>query len=159
MGFATNVDDINLIYDAGLAQLVTGFVNNEDLEGDPIAVSALDANRKVAMAKDDPITTNGDHVHSRLFKSATYNSATGLDYANQTTTRSTDKVLSGTISVDTLRYGQVIEVPSVVIVRGAGASANGKYYVSQVQHSISEGKYQQLISVQREGFGSTVTKV
>jgi hypothetical protein len=76
-----------------------------------------------------------------------------------TTNRSTDRVVSGTGTVDTLRYGAVIETPGVIPVRGVGQSFDGNYYVSQVTHSISKGQYTQNFGLQREGIGSLISRV
>ncbi|MFT5757572.1 MAG: hypothetical protein ACI9LM_002308 [Alteromonadaceae bacterium] len=156
MGPATNVDDINLTYDATLPTTVTGFLESTGLEDEPILVKTLDAIRPIPMALEDPILTNYPHVRSVLYTDPTNGAIVGEELAQRTTNRSTDNVLSGQITVDTLRYGFVIDAPSVVCVRGAGFSFDGNYYVSQVQHTISEGKYQQQLTVQREGLGSTV---
>lgn len=156
MGPATNVDDINLNYDATLPETVSGMLEEDGPEDEPVPVEILEAIIPVPMAVEDPILTNLPNVRSVLFTDPTNGAIAGEELAQQSVNRSTDKVLSGQVTVDTLRYGFVIDAPSVVCVRGAGFSFDGNYYVSQVQHTISEGKYKQQLSIQREGLGSTV---
>ncbi|WP_298770744.1 hypothetical protein [uncultured Shewanella sp.] len=156
MGPSTNVDDINLTYDATLPQTVSGMLEEDGTEDEPVPVEILEAIRPVPMAVEDPILTNDPYVRNVLYTDPTNGAIAGEELAQQSVNRSTDKVLSGQITVDTIRYGFVIDPPCVVCIRGAGFSFDGNYYVSGVQHSISEGKYKQQLTVQREGLGSTV---
>src|SRR5207237_5511828 len=49
--------------------------------------------------------------------------------------------ITGTGSLDTLRYGHVLRPRMMVGVRGAGPAYDGMYYVNSVTHSIKLGEY------------------
>ena len=72
--------------------------------------------------------------------------AIGLARASQ----SSDAV-SGTGSLNVLRYGRVLEARKLVDVRGAGPAYDGTYYVKSVTHDIKRGEYKQNFSLAREG--------
>ena len=72
--------------------------------------------------------------------------------------KSADAV-TGTGSLNVLRYGHVLKSRQLVGVRGAGAAFDGLYYVSTVTHSIKRGEYKQNFELKRNGLLSTVPKV
>lgn len=72
--------------------------------------------------------------------------------------RSTDAV-SGTGSLDVLRYGHILKARRLVGVRGAGPAFDGLYYVKSVTHNIKRGEYKQSFTLSRNALVSTVQKV
>lgn len=72
--------------------------------------------------------------------------------------RSADAV-TGTGSLDVLRYGHVLKSRQLVGVRGMGPAFDGLYYVSSVTHSIKRGEYKQNFELKRNGLLSTVPRV
>ena len=72
--------------------------------------------------------------------------------------KSADAV-TGTGSLNVLRYGHVLKSRQLVGVRVAGAAFDGLYYVSTVTHSIKRGEYKQNFELKRNGLLSTVPKV
>lgn len=72
--------------------------------------------------------------------------------------RSTD-VISGTGSLDVLRYGRVLKARQLVGVRGAGRVYDGLYYVKSVTHSIKAGQYKQSFTLSRNALVSSVQRV
>jgi hypothetical protein len=72
--------------------------------------------------------------------------------------RSSD-VVSGTGSLDVLRYGRILKARGLVGVRGAGEAFSGLYYVKSVTHKIKKGEYKQDFELTRNGLISTVPKV
>jgi hypothetical protein len=78
----------------------------------------------------------------------------GLAYASQHA-----DAVSGTGSLDVLRYGRVLKARQLVGVRGAGAAFDGLYYVKSVTHTIKRGAYKQDFTLSRNGLLSTVPKV
>ncbi len=79
------------------------------------------------------------------------------------TNESTDAVAGARGRLATQRYGEVLDAPGVVPVRGAGYSFDGLYYLRQVDHSIDttpDGwSYVQDFTLQRGGLGTTVREV
>ena len=72
--------------------------------------------------------------------------------------RSSD-VVSGSGTLDVLRYGRLLKARELVGVRGAGFAFDGLYYVSSVTHTITRESYKQNFNVDRNGLVSTVPLV
>jgi hypothetical protein len=72
--------------------------------------------------------------------------------------RSSDAV-SGSGSLDVLRYGRPLRARELVGVRGAGRAFDGLYYVKSVTHDIKKGEYKQSFNLTRNGLISTVSQV
>lgn len=72
-----------------------------------------------------------------------------------------DNVVTAEGSLDALRYGRVLKPRSLVDVRGAGDSFDGRFYVKSVTHSIDamKGEYKQKFSLTREGVGTSTPLV
>ena len=74
--------------------------------------------------------------------------ATALALAR--TAASSDSV-TGSGSLDVLRYGRVLKSRQLVGVRGAGLAYDGLYYVNSVTHNIERGEYKQNFNLSRDG--------
>lgn len=72
--------------------------------------------------------------------------------------RSADSV-TGSGTLDVLRYGRPLKARRLVGVRGAGLPYDGLYYVTSVRHSIKRGEYKQSFTLSRNGLISTVPRV
>ena len=59
--------------------------------------------------------------------------------------------VSGSGSLDVLRYGRVLLPRMLVGVRGAGLAYDGLYYVDSVTHNIKRGEYKQSFTLSRDG--------
>jgi hypothetical protein len=59
--------------------------------------------------------------------------------------------ISGSGTLDVLRYGQALRARTLVGVRGAGLAYDGLYYVDSVTHDIKKGQYKQNFSLSRDG--------
>lgn len=62
--------------------------------------------------------------------------------------------ITGTGSLDVLRYGSVLKARGLVGVRGAGLAYDGLYYVKSVTHTIKPGEYKQQFTLARNGLVS-----
>ena len=78
----------------------------------------------------------------------------GLAYAAQHA-----DALTGTGSLDVLRYGRLLKARQLVGVRGAGAAFDGLHYVKSVTHTMQRGDYKQRFTLSRNGLLSTVPRV
>jgi hypothetical protein len=67
--------------------------------------------------------------------------------------------VTGSGSLNVLRYGRILEARKLVDVRGAGPAYDGTYYVKSVTHNIKRGEYKQSFSLAREGVVPTTSKV
>ena len=67
--------------------------------------------------------------------------------------------VTGSGSLDVLRYGRILKARRLVGVRGVGTAFDGLYYVSSVTHKIKRGEYKQDFTLTRNGLISTLAKV
>lgn len=72
--------------------------------------------------------------------------------------KSTD-VVTGTGTLDSVRYGRVLKTRGLVGVRGVGAAFDGLHYVKSVTHEIKRGEYKQSFTLTRNGLLSTFPRV
>jgi hypothetical protein len=87
------------------------------------------------------------------------NIVTALARAQGKTDASMDSVVTGTGTLDAVRYGGILMPRALVGVRGAGYGYDGAYYVKRVTHSIHRGSYKQNFTITREGTGSLLPLV
>jgi hypothetical protein len=59
--------------------------------------------------------------------------------------------ITGTGSLDVVRYGRPLRSRMLVGVRGAGLAYDGLYYVNSVTHNLKRGEYKQSFSLSRDG--------
>lgn len=69
------------------------------------------------------------------------------------------EAISGTGTLDVLRYGRVLRSRMLVGVRGAGLAYDGMYYVDSVTHNLKRGEYKESFSLSRDGLISNTPKV
>jgi hypothetical protein len=67
--------------------------------------------------------------------------------------------VTGSGSLDVLRYGRVLRSRMLVGVRGAGLAYDGLYYVNSVTHNIKHGEYKQNFNLSRVGLISNTPAV
>ena len=58
-------------------------------------------------------------------------------------------VISGSGSLDVLRYGSILDARTIVRVHGAGITYDGDYFVDTVTHTIKPGSYKQSFTLVR----------
>lgn len=78
----------------------------------------------------------------------------GLAHAGQ----STDAV-TGSGSLNVLRYGHILKARQLVGVRGASPACDGLFYVKSVTHNLKAGEYKQSFTLAREGLVSLLPSV
>jgi hypothetical protein len=67
--------------------------------------------------------------------------------------------VTGSGSLNVLRYGRLLKARKLVGVRGVGTAFDGLYYVESVTHQIKPGEYKQDFTLSRNGLISTLPKV
>ena len=67
--------------------------------------------------------------------------------------------ITGSGSLDVLRYGRLLKARGLVGVRGAGQAYDGLYYVKSVTHTIKHGEYKQNFSLSRNALVPTTSTV
>jgi hypothetical protein len=59
--------------------------------------------------------------------------------------------ITGNGSLNTTKYGSILQTRAVVGVRGAGPAYDGFYYVNSVTHNLKQGEYKQSFTLSRDG--------
>lgn len=67
--------------------------------------------------------------------------------------------VSGSGSLDVLRYGRMLKARGLVGVRGAGVAYDGLYYVSSVTSTLKRGEFKQSFELSRNGLVSITPNV
>jgi hypothetical protein len=67
--------------------------------------------------------------------------------------------ITGTGSLNVLRYGRVLRSRLLVGVRGTGPAYDGLYYVRTVTHNLKRGEYKQSFTLSRDGLISLTPRV
>ena len=67
--------------------------------------------------------------------------------------------VSGTGSLNVLRYGRVLKARQLVGVRGVGVAYDGLYYVKSVTSTLKRGEFKQNFTLSRNGLISTTPRV
>jgi hypothetical protein len=151
----SNIDAINFRFDGQSASLPIVFIQNESTKSPiPIPIPA-DANPlSPPLGAISPIPSQVELMHDTANKSPALALMLGLARA----ARSSEAV-TGTGSLDVLRYGRPLRARSLVGVRGAGLAFDGLYFVRRVTDKLERGSYQQDFTLTRNGLVSTVPVV
>jgi hypothetical protein len=72
---------------------------------------------------------------------------------------SASDAITGSGSLDVLRYGHVLRARMMVGVRGAGLTYDGLYYVNSVTNDIKRGQFKQSFNLSRDGLVSNTPAV
>jgi hypothetical protein len=67
--------------------------------------------------------------------------------------------VTGSGSLDVMRFGHVLHSRLMVGVRGAGLAYDGLYYVDSVTHNLKHGEYKQNFTLSRDGLLPNVPRV
>ncbi|MGA2129318.1 MAG: hypothetical protein ABSG76_24565 [Xanthobacteraceae bacterium] len=157
MGPATNVDTIDFGYDSQAPTLFKGIDQDAESEKDvPISTST---SLRIPLAREPALQFSPRLVNTRIVNTPGMTTAAAMAYTQGMTDRSTDHVVTASGDVDTLRYGSIMKVASLIGVRGCGSSLDGLYTINEVTHTLSRGEYRQHFALAREGLMSTIPVV
>ncbi len=154
MDALTNVESLSFTFNNEAAALPVVFIHNQ-LTKAPIPIPIPNVsllNPPLGLAP--PIPKQIEPLHDTAHLSPLRAAAFGLTRA----ARSADAV-TGSGSLDVLRYGRVLKARQLVGVRGAGLAFDGLYYVKSVTHRIQRGEYKQNFTLVRNGLLSTLPVV
>jgi hypothetical protein len=150
----TNVESLNFSFNGAYKAMPIVFIQNEESHTTiPIPIPDIGP-LNPPLGALPPIPVNFPMMPETAYLNPVQAIALGLAEAS----RSSDAV-TGTGSLNVLRYGHILKARSLVGVRGAGAAFDGLYYVRQVTHSIQRGQYTQDFTITRNGLLPTVPKV
>ncbi|HEY0376647.1 MAG TPA: hypothetical protein VGC87_06800 [Pyrinomonadaceae bacterium] len=150
----TNVERLSFRYDAQAAELPILFIQNPQTKIPiPIPIPPITP-LNPPLGAVPPIPMKIKPIH----ETAKYNPIQGALIGLAKASQSAD-VVSGTGSLDVLRYGHILKARKLVGVRGAGLAFDGLYYVKSVTHHIKRGEYKQDFELSRNGLISITPKV
>lgn len=150
----TNVESLNFRFNADSKSVPVVYIQNPETKV-PIPIPIPDITPlNPPLGLIPPIPKNIDPITDTAKFSPIRGAMIGLAKA----AKSADGV-SGSGSLDVLRYGRVLKARGLVGVRGVGIAFDGIYYVNSVTHHIKRGEYKQNFSLGRNGLLSTVQQV
>jgi hypothetical protein len=151
---ATNVESMNFSYN-GLAahQYIATILEPNSKFPIPIPIPSIDF-LKASLSQQAPTPLKSKVISDLASKSFTEAALLVLGAL-----MATDDAITGSGSLDVLRYGEVLKARRKVAVRGAGPYYDGLYNVKSVTHSIKRGEYKQNFTLARGGVKSSVSTV
>jgi hypothetical protein len=155
MGAQTNVEQISFRADGLAPTKVRGVVLDPVINQD-VPVQSTASLRVPLSAQPDWLTLPS--TRTMLAGCSGLTATEALARAQGTADASTDSV-TGTGTLDALRYGDLLTARGLVGLRGAGWTHDGLWYVQRVSHRIRRGEYTQDFTLTRDGSGSTIPVV
>ena len=154
MDAASNVEQLSFSYNGNARQLPVIYVQNPQTKV-PLPLPIPDVgplNPPLGLVDPPP------QQFRPLPETAKYTPQRALLLGMAEAAKSADTV-TGTGSLDVVRYGRVLQSRQLVGVRGVGPAFDGLHYVNQVKHTIKRGEYKQSFQLSRKGLISTVPLV
>ena len=151
MGSSDNVIDINFQNNGLGPQQVSGQV--QDRTTNVTMPVQTFASTRIPLVTQ-PAWLTQPHTRQRAFRTSSASTMQAFSRAQAEMDRSQDNVVTGSGTLDALRYEALLKPRGLVGLRGVGYSYDGFYYVNQVTHTIERGSYRQQFSIEREGLGS-----
>ncbi len=150
----TNVDSLSFSFNGANKAMPIVFIQNEETRA-PIPIPIPDIsplNPPLGAIPAIPVR------FPRMNNTANLNPMQAIALGLAEASRTSD-TLTGTGSLNVLRYGRILKARGLVGVRGAGDAFNGLYFVKSVTHKIQRGEYKQDFTLTRNGLMSTVPRV
>ncbi len=150
----TNVESLSFNFDKEAKEMPVVFIQNQATKV-PIPIPIPDITPlNPPLGAVPPLPPKIKFLNDTAKQSPLSAVLTGLAYASQHA-----DAVSGTGTLNVVRYGRVLKARQLVGVRGAGAAFDGLYYVKNVTHNIKRGEYKQNFTLVRNGLLSTVSRV
>jgi hypothetical protein len=150
----TNIESLSFSFNGASKVMPIVFIQNE-LTGIPIPIPIPDIGPlNPPLGLIPPFPTQFKMMRDTAKLNPVQAIALGLAEASKTS-----DAVTGTGSLDVLRYGRLLKARGLVGVRGAGDAFNGLYFVKSVTHKIKRGEYKQDFTLTRNGLVSTVPRV
>jgi len=150
----TNVESLNFSFDPTKGVLPIVFIQNQLTRVPiPIPIPNLNPLQPPLGALPAPI------ANIKMMKdTAKMNPMQAISKGLAEAGKSQDAV-TGTGSLDVLRYGRLLKARKLVGVRGAGIAYDGLYYVQSVTSTLKRGEFKQQFNLTRNGLVSITPKV
>lgn len=154
MDALTNVESLSFNYNSANTLIPVVFIQNQLLKVPiPIPIPNVNPLQPPLGAIPAPITNI-----KFLTDTAKLSPMAAISVGLAEAARSADAV-SGSGSLNVLRYGRVLKSRSLVGVRGVGTAFDGLYYVKSVTTNIKRGEFKQSFELTRNGLISITPKV
>jgi hypothetical protein len=151
----TNVESLSFSLDGTAKKIVVMSVMDPVSRRTPVPIPVPNLNPlrpPMGMRLTPPARVEFPGYGTHLSLSAAANKILGLMFG-------ASDAITGTGSLDVLRYGRVLRSRMMVGVRGAGLTYDGLYYVNSVTHSLKRGEYKQNFEISRDGLVSNTQAV
>jgi hypothetical protein len=154
MDALTNVESLSFSFDPTKGVLPVVFIQNQLTRVPiPIPIPNLNPLQPPLGALPTPLS------NIKLLKdTAKLNPMQAISRGLAEAKKSQDAV-SGSGSLDVLRYGRVLKARQLVGVRGAGITYDGLYYVQSVTSTLKRGEFKQSFNLTRNGLVSITPRV
>jgi hypothetical protein len=150
----TNVEALSFTFNGANKVMPVIFIQNEQTRV-PIPIPIPDISPlNPPLGLIPPIPAQFNMMHDTANLSPIRAIGKGIAEASRTS-----DAVTGTGSLDVIRYGRLLKARSLVGVRGAGEAFDGLYYVKSVTHKIKRGEYKQDFTLVRNGLVSTLPRV
>ncbi|MDX2506082.1 MAG: hypothetical protein QNL62_16615 [Gammaproteobacteria bacterium] len=150
----TNVESLSFSFNSEMNKIPVVYIQNPQTKL-PIPIPIPDITPlSPPLGVIPPIPKNLDPIT----ETAKYNPVQGALIGMARAAESADAV-TGSGSLDVLRYGRRLQARKLVGVRGAGHAYNGLHYVESVTDNIKRGEYKQSFTLSRNGLLSTIPRV
>lgn len=154
MNAHTNVESSSFNYDSTRATIPVIYIQEQATKA-PIPIPIPDISPiNPPLGFIPPFKAKLDYLTHTAKYSPIRAAAIGL-----ATAAKSSEAVSGSGTLDVLRYGRILKARQLVGVRGAGQAFDGLYYVRSVTHRIKRGEYKQSFELTRNGLVSTVPRV
>jgi hypothetical protein len=154
MDALTNVESLSFSFDPTKGVLPVVFIQNQLTRVPiPIPIPNLNPLQPPLGALPTPLS------NIKLLKdTAKLNPMQAISRGLAEAKKSQDAV-SGSGSLEVLRYGRVLKARQLVGVRGAGIAYDGLYYVQSVTSTLKRGEFKQSFNLTRNGLVSITPRV
>mgnify|MGYP001256743965 FL=1 len=154
MDALTNVESLSFSFDATKGVLPVVFIQNQFTRAPiPVPIPNLNPLQPPLAALPTPI------ANLKPLKDTAKMSPMRAISAGLAEAATSQDAVSGTGSLDVLRYGRVLKARGLVGVRGAGVVYDGLYYVKSVTSKIKRGEFKQSFELTRNGLVSITPTV
>lgn len=154
MDAQTNIESLNFSFNSADTVLPIVFIQNSLTKFPiPIPIPKLNPLQPQLGAIPAPITNV-----TMLKETAKLSPMAAIGLGLAVASRSADAV-SGTGTLDVVRYGRLLKARQLVGVRGAGTAFDGLYYVKSVTTTMKQGELKQSFELTRNGLVSITPRV
>jgi hypothetical protein len=154
MDALTNIESLSFSFDPTKGVLPVVFIQNQLTRVPiPIPIPNLNPLQPPLGALPTPLSNI-----TLLKDTAKLNPMQAISRGLAEAKKSQDAV-SGSGSLDVLRYGRVLKARQLVGVRGSGIAYDGLYYVQSVTSTLKRGEFKQSFNLTRNGLVSITPRV